>query len=582
MEKHWKLTTADPTASETLTLELGISPILARLLVNRSITEVGEARTHLTPRLADLRDPFGLHGMKAAVERILQAADAGESICIWGDYDVDGVTSTTLLMRFFREVGISARFFVPDRFRDGYGLSKNPIQELAASGVDLLVTVDCGINSVEEVRFAAELGVDVIIVDHHEVGPELPGAHAIINPLQPECSFPFKSLAAVGLTFHLLIALRSELRSRGVLSSETSPDLRRFLDVTAIGTIADMVPLIGLNRVLASQGVRRIADSENAGIRALCEVSGAGTRPINAGFVAFQIGPRINAAGRLASAERGVELLISDDYGLAHGLATEVDAENRRRRDIEAEILDSALAQVEAQGGVGDRRALVLHSENWHAGVTGIVATRVVERYHRPTFLIAVADGIGKGSVRSISGFHVVRALRRCEDLLVTFGGHAHAGGLTIREERLPEFVTRMEELAQEVLADSALVPSLSIDELVAFSEVDFPLLAELQELEPFGMGNRKPMFCTRGVEVERTRVVKGNHLQLWLRQGGTTRRAIAFGRGDDGIVAGDCIDVAYHAEENVWQGRRELQLQIRDLRQNRTGEVGPESLMTS
>jgi single-stranded-DNA-specific exonuclease len=575
MEKQWKLTTADPAASGALVTALGVSPILARLLVNRSISVPSDAAAHLAPRLADLLDPFEIHGMRSAVERILAAADAGQSICIWGDYDVDGVTSTTLLMRFFREVGIPARFFVPDRFRHGYGLSMEPIQSLAESGVELLVTVDCGINDIEEVRFARELGVDVIVVDHHEVGPELPPAHAIINPLQPECSFPFKGLAAVGLTFHLLIALRSELRKRGDLSEETSPDLRRFLDVTAIGTIADMVPLVGLNRVLASQGVRRIPESENVGIQALCEVSGGRTRPINAGFVAFQIGPRINAAGRLASAERGVELLISEDYDVAHGLAMEVDLENRRRREIEASILEAALAQVESAGGVGERRALVLHSRDWHAGVTGIVATRIVERHHRPAFLIACEDGVGRGSVRSISGFHVVRALRRCEDLLVTFGGHAHAGGLTIREEHIPEFTQRMEAIAVEVLGESELIPSISIDEFVAFADVDFPLLEDLQKLEPFGMGNRKPLFCTEGVEVDRTRVVKGNHLQLWLRQGATTRRAIAFGRGDEPIAPGDLIDIAYHAEENVWQGRRELQLQVRDLRHNRTGEVG-------
>ena len=230
---------------------------------------------------------------------------------------------------------------------------------------------------------------------------------------------------------------------------------------------------------------------------------------------------------------------------------------------------------MESQGGVGARRALILHADGWHAGVTGIVATRVVERHHRPTFLIAFEDGVGRGSVRSIPGFHVVRALRRCEDLLVTFGGHAHAAGLTIEEERVEEFKARMEAIALEELDDERLIPSISIDERVSFAEVDFSLLADLQKLEPYGMGNRKPLFCAEGVEVDRTRVVKGNHLQLWLRQGGTTRRAIAFGRGDEAIAAGDLIDIAFHAEENVWQGRRELQLQVRDLRLNRTGEVG-------
>jgi single-stranded-DNA-specific exonuclease len=567
MHARWTLTETDSDAATALSRALGVSPLVARLLVNRGYRDAGSAQRFLEPKLAHLDSPLLLRGMSAAVARILAAHDRGELITVWGDYDVDGVTSTTLLLRFFRDVGIRASYFIPDRFVDGYGLSAPRLEELAAAGTRLVITVDCGVSNAAEVAHARAHGLDVIIVDHHLPPEELPAAVALVNPLQPGCEFPYKKMAAVGLTFHLLMALRASLRERGAFRGRAEPDLRDYLDIAAIGTIADVVPLTGTNRVLTWNGLPRVVHSKSHGVRALCHVSGAGNRPVSAGTVGFQIGPRINAAGRLSSATKGVEMLTAESYEAALAIAEEVDRENQARRAIERRILDEAVDAVLAAGDPEGRRAFVLAREGWHAGVVGIVASKVVERFHRPTVVIAVEDGVGKGSGRSVEGFHMVDGLAGCAEDLVGFGGHAHAAGLTVAQPRIERFAERFEGIARHTLRDEHLMPTLRLDAELPLGHVTWDLLADLERLAPYGQGNPRPTFLARGVRVVRSQVLKGEHLKLLVEQGGATLDCIAFRMGDRAPEPGALLDLAFRPEINEFQGSRRLQLQARDLR---------------
>lgn len=563
----WTVIDSSPERAHALARAVGCSVLVARLLVQRGLEEPEAARRFLEPRLADLEDPLRMAGMAAAVERILAADARGEKITIWGDYDVDGVTSASLLWRFFAQVGIPVDVFVPDRFRDGYGLNGDRLDELAERGTRLVIAVDCGVTSHREIRRARERGVDVIVVDHHHPQAELPPAAAVVNPLQPGCAYSYKKMAAVGLTFHLVVALRGALRERGRFAPGREPDVRELLDLVSIGTVADVVPLTGTNRILAWHGLRRVPQSRHAGVRALCHVSGLEGKEVGAGQVGFQLGPRINAAGRLSSATKGVELLTSPSYEAALAIAHDVDRENRERQTIEARILEEAVEQALAQGDPGARRALVLASPSWHAGVVGIVASKVVERFHRPTFVIAVDGGVGKGSGRSIEGFHLVEGLDRCAADLVGYGGHAHAAGVTVAAERIPAFAARLDAVARERLTDGHLTPTLRLDAEVPLAAVTWDLVADVGRLAPFGSGNPRPTFLARGVRVRATREVGRGHLKMVVEQGPALLDCIGFRMADRAPAPGDVVDLAYRPEINEFRGERRLQLELRDLR---------------
>lgn len=566
--RTWNYKPVDEDAVRSLSAEGGFNPLLARILVLRGLSDAAEAKRFLDPRLADLADPMGLRGMAEAVDRILRGVDAEETICVWGDYDVDGVTSTALLASFFRELGIPLRTFIPDRFRDGYGLSEPPMRELAASGVKLVITVDCGITSHRVIDMAASLGVDVVVVDHHEPSSTLPAAAAIVNPLQPQCAFSFKKMAACGLVFHLLVALRAQLRARGFFgAARPEPDLRHYLDLAAIGTVADVVPLVGTNRVLTATGLRAIAQTRRPGVRALAHVSRTPLGQVRASTIGFQMGPRINAAGRLSHAGKGLELLLAELDERAMELALEVDEENQRRREIQDTMIEQAFAQVDAGGSVDERRGLVLASNEWHAGVSGIVASKVAERYHRPTIVIAVDDGIGKGSARSIPGFHLVSGLEECANWLDNYGGHAHAAGLTLRAEHVEAFARGFDDVARSRMTDGDLVPTLSIDADVALDAVTDELVWGLDRLAPFGMGNPRPLFAAQGVRVRECREVGKGHLSLVAEQAGATIRCIGFGLAERAPRVGSAVDLAFHAEHNTFRGQTQIQLRIRDIR---------------
>ncbi len=563
--RRWIEGQADAAGVARLASALGLHPLAARVLAGRGLAEPADAEAFLAAPLADLPDPLAMRGMEAAVARIARAVEDGERIALYGDYDVDGVTSTALLAGFLRACGADPVTYVPHRLVEGYGLNVAAVERLAAEGARLLVTLDCGITGAPEVRAAAALGVDTVVVDHHTVPVELPAAVAILNPHQPGCAYPTKDLAAVGVTFALATALRKALRGRGRFGPERpEPNLKDALDLVALGTVADVVPLVGANRILVRWGLEVLGRSRRPGIRALKRVAGiAEGTDVSAGQVGFRLAPRINAAGRLDDAGRGVRLLLEEDAERADALARELDRENQARQEIERTILDEALHDAAEHVREG-ARGLVLARDGWHAGVVGIVASRIVERFHRPAVLVALAEGEGKGSGRSIEGFHLHEALEACAAHLARFGGHRHAAGVTIERGRLGAFRAAFEAHAAARLRDEDLVPRCRIEGWVEEREVDERAALDLARLAPYGAGHPEPVFALRG-RTARARTVGagGAHLKLALGR----LDAIGFGMGERLPLCEGPIEAAFTVGLDEWDGRRRVQLRLRDVR---------------
>ena len=566
--KRWILKEADHATAAHLAQELELPPLLARILVQRGFADSDAARRFLSSSLStDLPPPHLLAGMDDAVERICRALRDRERVCVWGDYDVDGTTGAAVLVSFLREIGGEPMFYIPHRIDEGYGMSRQGIEHLHSRDVTLIVTVDCGISNADEVVYARTLGMDVVIVDHHQLPERLPdAAAAVINPQRPDCAFPDKGLCAAGLAFYLVIGLRANLRESGWFEPGGVPDIRRHLDIVTLGTIADMVPLRGANRVLARRGLVELGSSTRPGIMALREVVGLPPGAVDAGTVAFQLGPRINAAGRMDAAVKVVEMLTTDSRETADDIARELDGHNRERRETEAQVLDEALAQIEERR-LQDRWSIVVGSRGWHPGVLGIVASRIVERFHRPTIVIGLESGEGKGSGRSIRGFHMVQGMRQCADLLERFGGHEYAGGLSIREEHFEPFADRFEKAARESLREEDLQPYLEVDAEVDFRELSLGLVREMRLLAPFGVGNPEPVFQTRGVEVcERRDFNRVSRFRL--RHDEHTVTAVIFSPPEKlPVRVKDNVDIAYRIRENEWQGTHALELRLLDVR---------------
>lgn len=566
MPKKWLVKDTDPAATALLSERLGLTPVTASLLTGRGITSAEEGEKFLLPSFSAMPDPFLLKGMEKAVTRLMAARHRNEKICIYGDYDVDGITGTALLVSFLRATGFDCAYFIPDRFDDGYGLNRDSLARIISSKTHLIVSVDCGITSVAEAQFCRERHTDLIILDHHTPKASLPDACAVVNPLQPECKYPFKHLAGVGVAFNLLVALRSRMREEQFFAgSEKEPDVREWLDLVALGTIADVVPLVGENRVYAHFGLKRLHSSRRPGIEALKRVSGV-KGGVTAGQVGFRLAPRLNAAGRMESAVPGVELLLSSDVEESARIAQELDTANAERQNVERQMLAEATLLIEKNGDYPARRSIVVASPSWHQGVAGIVASRIAERYHRPTILIALDDnGNGKGSGRSIPGFHLLEALTSCGGHLERFGGHRYAAGIGLNAVKLNDFTAAFEKEAGRILGTAELVPVLEIDAEVAPAEINMTLIAELKRLEPFGAGNPEPTLLMRGVQIAGRRVVGENHLKLRLMASGHEFSAIAFrqsGFEHDGLT-----DVAFFPEINVWNNRETVQLRIKEMR---------------
>jgi single-stranded-DNA-specific exonuclease len=563
-QKQWIVRTT-PTPSQVMAGERAILPLTAAILAGRGIVDPDAMDSFISPSLGEMLDPSRMKGMAAAVERLTQARDRGEKICVYGDYDVDGITATTLLVSFLRQSGFTCDYFIPNRFDDGYGLNSESLERIMETGATLILSVDCGITAVDEALFCRRRGTDLIIVDHHAPRETLPDACAVLNPLQPGCDYSYKSLAGVGVAFNLLVALRAALRDQGAFCDTPGPDLRQWLDLVALGTIADVVPLTGQNRIYVTHGLRLLTDPVKPGIQALKRVAGVGGA-VSSGQVGFRLAPRLNAAGRMESAVPGVELLLGTDPVHCLSLAGELDAANAERQAIERSILQEAISLVEQGGDYPVRRSIVLASPSWHQGVVGIVASRLVERFHRPTILIAIDDqGQGKGSGRSIPGFHLLEALKACSPILERFGGHRHAAGVTLSAEMVDDFRAAFEAEALRLLGDEELAPSLSIDAVAEPRDLTQGLALELKRLEPFGMGNPEPVLMMRSLSVLEQRVVGGDHLRLRLSRDGCVFNAIAFRMASRTVPA--TIDIAFFPEMNQWNGSSTLQLRIRDLR---------------
>ena len=566
----------DATAVSVLTAQLRLPEPIARILVNRGYDSPDSAEAYLRPRLAALHDPWAMPGMATAVERISAAINAGEMILVHGDYDVDGVCSSALAVRAIRELGGIAEAFVPHRLKDGYDFGPAGLAEAFKREAGVILTCDCGTTAHDPIAKARERGMDVVVTDHHTPPPELPPALAILNPHLPESEYPEKVLCGAGVVFKLLQAL-FESRDR------SAEQLYKYLDLVAIPTIADLVPLTGENRVLARFGLKVLGKTRNPGLRALLRVAGiSGDRPINAGQIAFVVGPRINAVGRMGDAMRGVRLLLTDDEIEARRLAEEVDSENKVRQEVDKATLDSAKQMLEETFDPGSDLAIVLGSDEWHPGVIGIVASRVVEEFYRPTILIALEGESGRGSGRSIRGFHLYDALKACESHLERFGGHRYAAGLEIRRQNIEPFRAALDAYAHNLLSPTDLSPSLRVDLELPISEVSGELWRFLSHFDPYGQGNPKPVFLAQDVRVAAApQVVGGEHLRLRLDAGtGAIPDAFAFGLAHeaDWLRESSRVDVAFHIRLREWQGVETLQAQLLDVRPSEAAWVASES----
>ncbi len=568
-KKTWHIQRHDPDHVDMLARSCGCHPIVAGILINRAITDPKEATDFLNPSLANLRSPFLMKNMAEAVERIVTAVEKEEKILIFGDYDVDGVTGTTLLLEFLLTMGADVSFYLPDRFREGYGLNRDYIlQGAVPDNVRLLITVDCGISSVEAVRAANDHNIDVIVTDHHEIPEVLPDAFAILNPKQADCSFPFRMFAGVGVVFCLVLALRKHLRDKGFWINRSEPNLKNVCDLVALGTVADIVPILEENRILVQAGLEILTSRIRPGLNALQEVSGLSNVDLNTWDIAFKLAPRINAAGRLVKANVGVELLTAPDRGAALPVARFLNETNSRRQRIEKDTLDEAIRLIDSNPDLLRQRSLVLCGEGWNEGVIGIVASKLVGRYYRPVVLISVKNGTGKGSARSISGFNLYEGLKECAEYLDRFGGHKAAAGLSLPSENISDFAGRFERVVCTNTTEQDFIPKIEIDRMVRFDEIDTDLMNQIERLAPFGTGNPEPFFAAEDVRIIESSVVGGSHVRMNLQQGNHLSRsiqAIMFNGAAMWPLPDKFQRIAFNLRWNRWQNKKTLQMIIRE-----------------
>jgi single-stranded-DNA-specific exonuclease len=564
----WQPRPCDDSLTADLARELGISVTTARLLCIRDLADPAAAKRFLSPALADLHDPFLLADMSAAVERILGAIARKERIAIHGDYDVDGVTSTVILRRALELLGADVVHFIPERLRDGYGLQPAAIERLHGEGARLIISVDCGIRAAEAADHARALGVDLIITDHHEPDTALPRATAVINPKRHDCRYPDKNLAGVGVALKVVQALCTK--------ADRLSWLPAFVKVAAIGTLADVVPLVGENRILAKLGLGMLSKGPHkVGLRALLEGCGLAGKEIDSYHIGFVLAPRVNAAGRMSTPDIAARLLLASDEAMAaeaRELAEQLNAENLRRQQEEAEIVTAARHTVETDLEVGSRTIIVVAGHGWHRGVIGIVASKLVDHFHRPAIVLSIDGDVAHGSCRSIPSFNMLAALESCAELMIKFGGHKQAAGLTIEAARIRELRARVNDFADERLGPDDLRPRLWIDGALTFRSLDAQVASELTMLAPYGAGNPCPIFRTSRVEViDGPRVLKDRHLKMAFKQEGRVMRGIAWRARERESFVSDhraAIDLAFSVEQDTWNGEKYLQLSVADFRE--------------
>lgn len=569
MNYKWNYKAPTPTeaaAQAALAREVGIHPALGKLLFDRGITTAQQARHFFRPQLTELHDPFTMNDMQVAVDRLNLAMGRKERIMVYGDYDVDGCTAVALVYKFLQQFYSNIDFYIPDRYEEGYGISKKGIDFAAQTGVGLIIVLDCGIKAVEEIAYAKSLGIDFIICDHHVPDEVLPCAVAILNPKRLDNHYPDVNLSGCGVGFKFMQAFAA---SNGIEFNK----LTSLLDLCAVSIASDIVPIMGENRILAYHGLRCLNANPSIGLQAIIEVCGLADRELTMNDIIFKIGPRINASGRMQNGKEAVELLVEKDYQMALERAGKINLYNEARKDLDKQMTEEAVEQVKDLPGLDQRRSIVIYNKAWHKGVIGIVASRLTEQYYRPAVVLTLSDGMATGSARSVSGFDVYKAVQSCEDLLENFGGHTYAAGLTLPVEHIDEFTQRFEQYVTDHILDEQTEASLDIDAILDFKDITFRFYQQLRKFAPFGPSNLKPIFCTKRVYDYGTSKVVGRgqeHIKLELvdNKSNNVMNGIAFGQSSQAryIKTKRAFDICYTIEENTHK-RGEVQLQIDDIR---------------
>ena len=552
--------------AQKLSSEAGLT--LARLLALRGITTYDDARHFFRPDLSALHDPFLMKDMHEASNRLARAIRNQEKVVVYGDYDVDGTTATSIVYSFLKRFGVDVSHYIPHRFKEGYGISEDGIQYAIDSHSDLIVSVDCGITAVEEAKFARQKGIDLVICDHHNAGDEIPDAVAVLDPKRPDCSYPFDGLSGAGVGFKLVQATLTKL---GLNQDEAY----KFLDLVAISIASDIVPIVDENRILMREGLKLLNESPRVGIKALMNLIKMDIGKVSTSNIVFSIGPRINAAGRMGDAGTAMQLLIAESYDEAAQFAAELEAINQKRRRTDTKTMEQAMLQIDEHVNMSECSSVVLHHPEWHLGVIGIVASRLVDQYCRPAVMLSTVEGKIKGSARSVKGFNIYNALKGCEDLLIQFGGHEFAAGLTMEEDKLDAFRERFNQIVQEGMCDEDFKPELTVDAEIELRHIDAHFWKVLSQFEPYGPLNAKPVFLSKGVQVVGNPIIVGrDHLKLRVMQNGSYAfDAIGFNLGshleDVRNCQNGCLDMVFTIDENTWRNRTSLQLQVLDLRVN-------------
>ncbi|MEN6623511.1 MAG: single-stranded-DNA-specific exonuclease RecJ [Smithella sp.] len=564
----WKIkNTLNKDIENSLSNEFGIHPIISQILANREFPDMEDVRHYLYPSLKDLYNPFLMQDMKIGISRFLKAIYNHEKIVIYGDYDADGITSVAILYKFIKEIALDVTYYIPDRLLEGYGLKNPAIDIFKQNNISLIITVDCGISDNEQIAYAQSMGIDTIVLDHHAISGALPPAIANINPNRTDCAFPFKELAGVGIAYNFLIALRGTLRKEGFWNNKDYPNLKEYLDIVALGTIGDIAQLTDENRIFVKIGLELITEGKRPGIKALKEISGVDGQIIDSFKASFCLIPRINAAGRIASPLDAVSLLLTEDIEEARKLAAKLDGYNRSRQTMEKTILNEILAIISGDPNLEKKDALVFASDKWHPGVVGIVASRLVDLFSRPAFVISLKDGIGKGSGRSITDFNIYNGIQQCSSLLLSFGGHNYAAGISIKEDEIATFTNLLNEIIRSTCQFSDSVSQTIIDSECQLQDIDMNFINQMQLLAPFGSKNPEPILCARNIKVSSPTVVGNNHLKMCLSSNGMSRNSIWFTMGHyRNAVAGANLDIVFTPQINQWNGASDIQLKMKDV----------------
>jgi single-stranded-DNA-specific exonuclease len=561
-EKRWRINNFDKEKTAALFKELKIHPVLCSILVQRGIASFEEAKNYFRPQLSSLHDPFLMKDMQKAVDRILQAFATGEKILVFGDYDVDGTTAVSCMYQFLKKHHAQTEFYIPHRYREGYGISKKGIDFAFENNYTLVVSLDCGIKSVELIGYAKDLGIDFIVCDHHLPDDELPSAVAILNPKQKDCHYPYKELCGCGVGFKLITALCRSMHLPDEIAFS-------YLDLVATAIAADIVPITGENRILAYFGLEKANRNPNFGIKALSYLSSF-QKQFHITNLVFIIAPRVNAAGRMDDGRKAVQMFIAESYEEAMHWAEQLNEDNTSRKEADSSITEEALAIIQSDDTLLERKSTVLYQPHWHKGVVGIVASRLIDHFYRPTIVLTQSGDYVAGSARSVAGFNVYEAIHQCKDLLLGYGGHFYAAGMTMETDKVDAFCQRFEEVVQATIHPELLIPEIVIDAEIRFSDIKRSFYDILCQMEPFGPDNMSPTFCARNVcNTGWSKVVKDAHLRFVVKQDNQVLTGIGFNMADKMpfLLSNRPVDLVFKIEENEWNGEKNLQLKVLDVR---------------